>query len=227
MQTTTSARKNYYDVKAMVIWALFCALAYVSVALIRIPVVQFLKYEPKDVILMIGAFMYGPLPGVAMAVVVSLVEMVTISDTGFIGAVMNIVASCAFICPAAVMYRHRRTIKGAVVGLAMGSACMVAMMLLWNALITPLYMGMPRAAVIDMLPTVFLPFNLLKTVINSALVMLLYKHVVTALRAARLMPQAEQTDVSSPVRTTVILSLVSLLVLATATLIILALQGII
>lgn len=224
---TMSARKNRINIQTMVVWALFCALAYVSVVLIRIPVVQFLKYEPKDVILMIGAFMYGPLAGCVMSVVVSLIEMVTVSDTGWIGAIMNILASCAFVCPAATIYWHRRTLKGAVTGLVVGSTCMVVIMLLWNALITPLYMGMPRAAVIDMLPTVFLPFNLLKTMINSALVMLLYKHVVTALRAAHLLPQAEQKDVGSPVHTTVVLSLISLLVLATAILIILAMQGII
>lgn len=58
------------------------ALAFLAVALIRIPVVQFLKYEPKDVVITIGGFIFGPLEAALLSVVVSLVEMVTISDTG-------------------------------------------------------------------------------------------------------------------------------------------------
>lgn len=222
----TSAHPKRVDTPKMVVWALFCALAYVCVALIRIPVVQFLKYEPKDVILMIGAFIYGPLAGLVMSVVVSFIEMITVSDTGWIGAVMNILSSCAFVCTAAAIYRHKRTLKSAVVGLVIGSVVQVAVMLLWNALITPLYMGVPRAAVVAMLPTVFLPFNLLKAVLNSALVLLLYKHVVTALRGARLLPDTGGMAAKPSTRSRVALSLVSLVLLVTAVLVILVWQGI-
>ena len=55
-------------------------------------------------------------------------------------------------------------------------------MLLWNWLITPLYMGVSRDAVQGMLIPVFLPFNLLKAGLNSAFILGLYKPLVTALR---------------------------------------------
>ena len=221
-----SPQSSQVHTRSVVVWGLFCARAYLCVMLIRSPVVQFLKYEPKDVILMIGAFIYGPLPGLFMTVVVSLVEMVTISDTGWIGALMNILSSGAFVCTAAAIYRRRHTLKGAIVGLAVGSVTMVAVMMIWNALITPLYMGVPRAAVLDMLLPVFLPFNLLKAVLNSALVMLLYKRVVTALRYARLLPPTESGTAKPATRSTVAVVLVSLVLIATAVLVILALQGI-
>lgn len=221
-----SPQSSQVHTRSVVAWGLFCALAYLCVMLIRIPVVQFLKYEPKDVILMIGAFIYGPLPGLFMTVVVSLVEMVTISDTGWIGALMNILSSGAFVCTAAAIYRRRHTLKGAIVGLAVGSVTMVAVMMIWNALITPLYMGVPRAAVLDMLLPVFLPFNLLKAVLNSALVMLLYKRVVTALRYARLLPPTASGTAKPATRSTVAVVLVSMVLIATAVLVILALQGI-
>ncbi len=179
------------DVKKLTVCAFFCALAYVLAALMSIKLFDFLSLEFKDAVLMIGGYIYGPAAGCIMATAVSLLEIPT-STTGWIGAVMNIVSSCSFILPAALLYRRRRTMSGAIVGLAVGTACMVAMMLAWNVLLTPIYQGIPRAAVIDMLPTVFLPFNLLKGVMNSAVVLLLYKYVVSGLRRARLLP-AEAT----------------------------------
>ena len=219
-------RNKRISTQTMVMLAVFSALAYVSVALIRIPVVQFLKYEPKDVILLIGSFLYGPSAGLLMSVAVALVEMVTISDTGWIGALMNMLSSCTFVCTAALIYRRHRTAKGAVQGLIVGGLGMVVIMLLWNALITPLYMGVPREAVLEMLLPVFLPFNLLKGVMNSAITLLLYKHVVTALRKARLLPPSAQGIGKPRKHHTLILSAVSMLLLASAILTILVWQGI-
>ena len=173
--------------------ALLCAMAYISVALVRIPVVSFLKYEPKDVLLVIGGFLYGPITGGAMAVIVSLIELVTVSDTGPIGCAMNILSSCLFVCTASALYYRRRTLRAAILGLVLGSLATTAGMLLWNYLITPLYMGLPRQAIAEMLLPVFLPFNLFKTVLNSTLTVMLYKSVTKALRASRLLPPAETT----------------------------------
>ena len=58
----------------------------------------------------------------------------------------------------------------------------IAVMMLWNYFLTPIYMGYPREAVAAMLPTVFLPFNALITV-------LLYKPVIRALRKTGLAPE--------------------------------------
>jgi hypothetical protein len=67
---------------------------------------------------------------------------------------------------------------------------MVAVMLAWNYLLTPIYMGYPREAVAAMLVPVFLPFNLIKGGINAALVLLIYKPVVMTLRKAGLAPKS-------------------------------------
>ena len=72
--------------------AMLCAIAYVVVVIARIPVVLFLKYEPKDVVITIGGFLFGPLTSFIISAIVSIVEMLTASDTGIIGCVMNILA---------------------------------------------------------------------------------------------------------------------------------------
>jgi riboflavin transporter FmnP len=174
--------QSHFPVKKLVLIAMLAAISYLIVSLIRIPVVLFLSYEPKDMIITIGGFLLGPLASFIISLVVSLLEMVTISQTGPIGGLMNLLSTCSFACTAAFVYKKRHTISGAVMGLALGTVAMVAVMLLWNWLITPLYMGVSRQAVEEMLLPVFLPFNLLKAGLNSAFVLVLYKPLVSALR---------------------------------------------
>jgi riboflavin transporter FmnP len=169
---------------------MLAAVAYVIVCLIRVPVVLFLNYEPKDVIITIGAFLLGPVCGFVVSLLVSLLEMVTISGTGPIGALMNLLSTCSFACTAAIIYKKRRTFSGAIIGLAVGAVAMTTVMVLWNWLITPLYMGVSRDVVQGMLIPYFLPFNLFKATLNCALVLILYKPLVTALRRASLVEAA-------------------------------------
>ena len=215
-------KKKLFSVKEMVLIAMLAAIAYVVMALIRIPVVLFLKYEPKDVIITIGGFLLGPMAAFLTSFVVSLVEMVTVSDTGPIGALMNLLSTCSFACTAALFYKKRHTLSGAILGLLLGSVVMVGAMILWNWLITPLYMGVARSVVEGMLLTAFLPFNLLKAGLNSALVLVLYKPLVTALRKANLAPSQMQS--TSKGNTTGVLIL-GLVLLATCILLLLVFQG--
>lgn len=171
--------------------AMLTALAFITVALIRIPVVLFLNYEPKDVLLTIGGFLFGPIPGMVMCVIVALLEMVTVSSTGPIGMLMNCLSSCLFVGTASFIYSRKKTLSRAIIGLVAGALVMTAGMLLWNYLITPLYMETPREAIADMLVPVFLPFNLLKGALNAAFTMLLYKSASSTLRAAKLLPREE------------------------------------
>lgn len=185
-----------FSVKKLVLMAMLAAFAYMLMALVRIPIVLFLKYEPKDVIITIGGFLLGPMASFIVSLVVSLIEMVTVSETGPIGCLMNLLSTCAFACTAAFIYKRQHTLKGAVIGLAAGSVFMVGIMLLWNWLITPLYMGVERSAVEALLLPAFLPFNLLKAGLNSALTLGLYKPVVTALRKTGLVETKNSTDTS-------------------------------
>lgn len=173
---------NISKTKKLITIGMLCTLAYAAVAAGRIPLVLFLKYDPKDVIIVIGGFIFGPLTSLAVTVIVSVVQMFTISGTGILGCIMNIISSCSFACTAAFFYKRKRRLSGAILGLFCGIGCQVAVMMLWNYLITPIYMGYPRQAVVELLLPVFLPFNLIKGGLNAAITMILYKPVVTALR---------------------------------------------
>ncbi len=210
--------------KTLVLIAMYAAMAYVTVVLIRIPVVLFLSYEPKDVIITLSGLTMNPIVPLIVSVIVSLLELATISTTGPIGCLMNIVSSCAFACTASIIYHKKRSIYGAAIGLLCGALVMVAAMLLWNYAVTPLYMGVPRAAVVDLLLPAFLPFNLLKGGLNAAFTFLLYKPVVTALRKTTLLPKSKTAHKN---RFNPVFIGVSIAVIVTCVLFILALKGII
>ena len=181
-------QKEKMSTRYMAAVAMFSAVSFVAVLVSKVipNVAGFLSYEPKDAVIVIAGLLYGPLTSVLISVIVSFIEMISISSTGPYGMLMNIVSSCAFAVPAAWYYQRHRTQKDAVIGLAFGVLTMAVAMLLWNYIITPYYMGVPRETVAGMLMTVFLPFNLIKGGINAALTLLLYKPIVGALRHAGL-----------------------------------------
>ena len=165
----------------------------------RIPIVLFLKYDPKDIIITLGGLIWGPSTSCLVSVIVSFIEMLTISDTGIWGLIMNIVSTCSFACTAAYIYKKRRTLSGAVIGLLAGSISMVVIIMLWNYWVVPIYMGYPREAVAELLIPAFLPFNILKAGLNAGFTFLLYKPVTTALRKAGYIPSAADRQNKKPI----------------------------
>lgn len=215
-------------IKAVSAMAMLTALAVVADIFLRIPNIGgFLTYEPKDVILTIGAFIFGTIPGLIMSLVVCLVEMVTISTTGPIGLIMNFLSSAVFVGVASVIYHRKKTMSRAIIGLASGSLSMIAVMLLWNYIMTPIYMGVPREAVLELFVPVLIPFNAIKAALNSAIVLLLYKGVVTALRKSRLVPTRENNSGENKRINTIILLIVSALAVVTLLLVLLIFAGVI
>lgn len=212
--------------RKLTLTAMFTALAYIVMAVARIPIstLPFLKYDPKDVILAISGFVLGPVQALCITIAAALIEMVTVSETGLIGLVMNVLSSACFACTAAWIYKKKHTLIGAVIGLITGVAAMVTVMLLWNYFITPIYMGYPREAVAAMLIPVFLPFNLIKGGINAAITVLIYKPVSTALKRANLIKTGSGAQKG---KFAIGAYIVAVFVLVTCVLAVLALKGII
>ena len=216
--------KSRMSVKYLVCVAMFVAVSYVAVIAARpIPkVAGFLSYEPKDAVVVIAGFLFGPLTSALVSVLTSLLELPS-SSTGLYGLLMNVVSTCSFAVPAAWFYLRHRSKKGALISLILGVVCMAACMVLWNYIITPFYMGVPRAQVAGMLASVFLPFNLIKGGINAGLALLLYKPVATALRRSGL---AEESSEGAKPRFSPGFTLLAAAVLVTFVLLLLVMLGV-
>lgn len=201
---------------------MLCAFAYAATSIGRVPLVLFLKYDPKDIIIAIGGLVFGPLTSFFVALIVSFAEMLTISENGILGFLMNVISSCSFACTAAFVYKKKHKRSGAVAGLLCGWGCMVLVMLVWNYFIAPIYMGCPREAVAKLLIPAFLPFNLMKGGLNAAITMLLYKPVIKALRSAYLIE-------TNPMKSNSVLNvgfiLTALLIIAACALLLLSIKG--
>ena len=220
--------RSRMNVRTITSLGMLTAIAYVVMLLSKaLPQVSgFLQLDVKDTVICIGGFVFGPLAAAIISIVVALVEMFTVSDTGPIGMIMNVLATASFCCTAAFVYKKIHTKKGAVIGLTLGVIALTAVMLLWNYLITPLYMtNFSRGDIAAMLPTIFLPFNLVKGGLNMALILVLYKPVVTALRKAHLVPES-QTILQNKGKVNAGFLLFSLALLATFVTIALVLMGI-
>ncbi len=180
--------------KQITLMAMLAALAYAAMLITRpLPAVAgFLSYDLKDVVVAIAGFLLGPFAALLITVVVSLLEMVTVSSTGPIGFFMNVLATAAFVLPPAFMYRKKRSLRNGIIGLSVGVLLMTGLMLAWNYIITPMYMGVPREVVAGMLLPTFLPFNLVKGGLNAGITMLLYKPLSDALRHAGMLPPSPQ-----------------------------------
>jgi riboflavin transporter FmnP len=173
------------DTKRIVGMAMFSALAYATTFIFHIKV-QFLTFDAKDAILTIASFIYGPLSALIMSLIPALIEFITISDTGFWGLLMNFASSAIFTVTASLIYKCKRSLNGAIIGLYSAVILTAGLMIPLNILITPIYMKVPTDTVIKFIPTLLFPFNLAKALMNAAIVMFLYKPVSVALKRARL-----------------------------------------
>lgn len=163
------------------------AVSVVLVWLIHIPLfpaVAFLEYDPADVPILLGTFALGPVAGIALTVIASVIQGVTVSAaSSWYGIVMHIIATGAFVLTAGIIYKNNKTKKGAVIALACGTLAMVAVMIPANLALTPVYLQMVGVPAEAALPTVksllgwIVLFNAVKAGLNSVLTFLLYKRV--------------------------------------------------
>jgi len=162
----------------------------------------FYELDFSEVPVLIGAFALGPVAGVIIELLKILLNLViTGTQTAGVGELGNFLIGCSLVLPATIIYYRKKTFKTAVIGLMVGSICMVILGNFMNAFILlPAYayfFNMPIEALIamgtrvnpaiDNLSTfIFLavtPFNLLKGVAVSLITLLLYKRVSSGIKS--------------------------------------------
>ena len=88
-------------IKKMTVMAMLAALSIVLVYVIHFPIfpaASFLEYDPADIPILIGTFAYGPLAGVLLTVVVSVIQGMTVSSgSGLMGIAMHIFATSILV----------------------------------------------------------------------------------------------------------------------------------
>ena len=176
--------------------AMMTAVSIVLLMLVRIPFppAPFLVYDPADVPIYITAFAFGPVEGLIVTLIVCLIQAFGLGGDGLYGFLMHFVATGIVAVIIGMLYRRNKTKKTAVKALVIGVIVAVIVMCIMNLIVTPIYMGAPRSAVVAMIPTVIIPFNLLKAGINALLTFLLYKRISGLLHGTGRTVRTEDKD---------------------------------
>ncbi len=139
-----STKKNYFSSTRIAVIAVFSTLAgilYIFNFSISAAFPSFLEFNFSDIPALIGTFALGPASGSIIIVMRALIKLMFKStSTVFVGDLADIIIGCAFVAPAGVIYKRRRTFRGALVAMAVGTAASVAAAILFNWLIlVPFY----------------------------------------------------------------------------------------
>lgn len=156
----------------------------------------FYELDFSEIPVLIGSFALGPMAGVLIELLKNLLNLIFEgTTTSFVGEFANFVTGCAFVLPAAFIYRYRKTIKGALLGLGVGTVVLGVFGSLLNYFfLIPAFSqiyGLPLETIIGMGTAVnpligdlrtlvviaVLPFNLVKGLACSLITFLLYKRV--------------------------------------------------
>ena len=163
---------------------------------------SFYKIDFSEVPVLIGCFTMGPLAEAIIELLKILLNFaINGTATAGVGEVANFLIGCAFVIPAAVIYKKKRTRTGAIIGMVTGTLFMTFIGCFLNAFVLlPTYakaFGMPIDALVGMgtavnshitsLTTFVIfavaPFNLLKGFLVSLIVFLIYKKISPILKA--------------------------------------------
>lgn len=168
--------------------AIMIAVSVVLVYFIHIPIfpqVSFLEYDPADIAILICGFAFGPVAGICVTVVASVIQGITVSaQSGVYGILMHIIATSALVLTSSLIYRGHKSKKGAAVALICGVCAMVIVMIPANLVLTSFYLsniiGIPvdaaRQTVISLLGFI-VAFNAIKAGINAIVSFVLYKSI--------------------------------------------------
>lgn len=155
---------------------------------------SFYGLDLSEIPVLIGSFSMGPLAGAVIEAVKILVKLVLKpTSTGFVGEFANICIGCALVLPAGLIYKFKKTKKGAVIGMIVGTLCMATVGAVLNAVVMlPFYSNfMPLESIIEagaaINPAIsnvwtfvilaVAPFNLIKGALVSVVTALVYKRI--------------------------------------------------
>ena len=164
-------------------------LGAVSIALTAIihfpliPAVSFLEYDPADIPILIAGFALGPVPAILLTFAAAVIQGLTVSaQSGPYGIIMHIIATSFLVSASSMIYKKHKTKKGAAVSVAAGIVAMTLIMIPANLIVTPFFMGVPRAAVSELMVYIIL-FNLIKASVNGFATYLVYKKISPLIHA--------------------------------------------
>ena len=194
-RTTTNSISS---VRYMSVTAMLSAVAFILMFLdFSVPFMPaFIKMDLSELPALIGAFSMGPVCGILIKNVLHLF----ITTTGGVGELSNFLLGVAFVLPAGLIYRHKKSRRSALIGSLLGAVIMGVFSVVSNYfLVYPVYYNfMPEEAVLGAYQVIVpsmksilqclvcfnMPFTIVKGLFSVVITFLVYKHISPILKGA-------------------------------------------
>lgn len=199
MQTTTNTQKRV-NVRYLTVTAMLTAIAYILMFFdFSVPFImpEFIKMDLSELPALIGSFAMGPLCGVLICLLKNVLHL-AITTTGGVGELSNFLLGAAFVVPAGLIYKHKKSRKSALIGSLLGDLFMGVFSIVSNYLLVyPFYYNfMPKEtilnayqAILPQMKTILqclicfnLPFTMVKGLLSVVITFLIYKHISPILK---------------------------------------------
>ena len=169
-------KKN--NIAYICILGVMTALSVALIYLIRFPifpVIAFMEYDAGDIPIFLCTYAFGPVYGIIIGVIASVIQGLTVSaNSGWIGVLMHIFAVVGYTVSAGLIFKKKDKLSNLIIAAVTGILVMTVFMVCWNIIFTPIFMNVPRAAVMELMPFIVL-FNLIKASVNTVITLVLYK----------------------------------------------------
>lgn len=197
-----NGKKNTFNARYIAKVGVFAALTYVLYLFPKFPIAaifpSWLELNFSDIPALIGAFALGPAGG-ALIILVKILLKLPLSSTGCSGEFSDLICGLALVLPAGFIYKYHRSLKGAIVAMAIGSVCTTVAAVFGNRFIAVpwfvnAYFGGDFSGIVNMITPIFpdateetfynyylflsvAPFNLLRCLIACVATGFTYKHI--------------------------------------------------
>ena len=192
-------RESKMSVRYITVTAMLSAIAFVLMFLdFSVPVMPgFIKMDLSELPALIGSFAMGPACGVMVCLIKNLLHLL-MTSTGGVGELSNFVLGVAFVLPAGLIYKSKKSRKNAILGSLVGAVAMAIISFPSNLFVVyPIYENfMPRDVIISayqaIVPSVKtlwqcllffnVPFTFVKALASVLVTMLVYKKLSPILK---------------------------------------------
>lgn len=172
-------------------WAMISALAFLIMK-IEVPIIpgfDYLKMDFSDSLVALSTLVFGPLGGTMIALFKSLLSLFIsgFNPISMIGQLAAFLANLAYILPFYfISKKHEDKAKYQIFGLIVGTLALTVVMSLANYFVlTPMYISLMgfklNSSLLTYVVFAIIPFNLIKGLINSIVVLILAKTLLPVL----------------------------------------------
>lgn len=197
-EATAGLRVRKVNARALTMTAMLSAVAFILMFLdFSVPFMpNFIEMDISELPALIGAFSMGPVSGIVICLIKNLLHLF-ITSTGGVGELSNFLLGVSFVVPAGLIYKFKKTRKGALQGSLVGAAVMGLFSIVSNYfLVYPFYtvfmkeeeiiraynaiasaVGGHMDNLLECLVVFNAPFTFVKGMLCVAITFLIYKHI--------------------------------------------------